>query len=439
MKRKLSIFLILAMLLTTLSCLTACDPESMGLHGSHAVQGEKGDPGEPGAQGEKGDKGEPGEKGEKGDKGEPGEQGATGNNGRGIKRMEIINGHLIVTYTDNTTVDLGSIGDMGNNDDPNSPETEPETETERETEPETEPEPETEIEYYPESITAPLTEISPFVGSGVEMIFTIIPSEDSIWTFTSETAGDSFAMLLAETGTITSDDDGGANLNFSITHKLETGKTYYLLVKWLGGTASGNMPLRFSWESEDASIIPFNQDTDLIPGYGDVNGLTNLFDYMYPYESDPEQWEGARLMMTEEPDTDQFGEPISECSFHVMYEDYCQREGITPISGDKANYVVLKVIVNGEFEDFHLTTVGYDQDQNEELDFPTGSTFGGIDPDLDGQVQYLIYDIEDIFEECEFLTRFRFTLQGMTQDTDIYLLEMGIFATDEAAEAYTGW
>ena len=48
-----------------------------------------------------------GEKGDKGDKGDTGEKGA---DGRGIADMEIINGELVVTYTDGTTDNLGSIG-----------------------------------------------------------------------------------------------------------------------------------------------------------------------------------------------------------------------------------------------------------------------------------------------------------------------------------------
>ena len=60
-------------------------------------------------KGEKGDKGDKGDKGEKGDKGDPGED------GRGIASMEIINGELIVTYTDDpqNPVNIGSVGNSG--------------------------------------------------------------------------------------------------------------------------------------------------------------------------------------------------------------------------------------------------------------------------------------------------------------------------------------
>ena len=55
-----------------------------------------------GEKGDKGDKGDTGEKGDKGDKGDPGAD------GRGIANMEIVDGALVVTYTDGTIQDLGS-------------------------------------------------------------------------------------------------------------------------------------------------------------------------------------------------------------------------------------------------------------------------------------------------------------------------------------------
>lgn len=58
------------------------------------VKGEKGD------KGDKGDAGAQGEKGEKGDKGDT---------GRGIAKTELVNGELIITYTDGTKENLGSI------------------------------------------------------------------------------------------------------------------------------------------------------------------------------------------------------------------------------------------------------------------------------------------------------------------------------------------
>ena len=51
-----------------------------------------------------------GEKGDKGDKGDKGADGKDGKDGRGIAKTELVNGELIITYTDGTSDNLGSIG-----------------------------------------------------------------------------------------------------------------------------------------------------------------------------------------------------------------------------------------------------------------------------------------------------------------------------------------
>ena len=130
----------------------------MGAQGAKGEKGEKGDPGADGrgivtvsldggdlyvtysdsatpvrigtVQGEKGDKGDPGAQGEKGDPGVDGKSAyelyraaypdytgtltewlasLKGDTGRGIQKTEIVDGKLIVTYTDGTQEDLGSI------------------------------------------------------------------------------------------------------------------------------------------------------------------------------------------------------------------------------------------------------------------------------------------------------------------------------------------
>ncbi len=62
-------------------------------------------------------KGTDGKDGAKGDKGDKGETGAAGKDGKGIGSVDIVNGELIITYTDGDTKNLGSIkgpkGDKG--------------------------------------------------------------------------------------------------------------------------------------------------------------------------------------------------------------------------------------------------------------------------------------------------------------------------------------
>ena len=182
--------------------------------------------------------------------------------------------------------------------------------------------------------------------------------------------------------------------------------------------------------------IVFNAATDLIPLTG-FYGSTNLLDYLYPYESD-EPWEGARLMKTEEADTDRDGNVLSGTNFDILYQNFCTRAGIDPVVGNKCQYIVLKMVINGVFEDFSMNTIGYDADTNSDVEFSTGSMYGGIDFDKEGEVQYLIYDVEGIFDDCEQILKMYVDISGMEDDTEIYLQEIAFFATAEEAYTYAG-
>ncbi len=92
------------------------DKGDTGAAGAKGDKGDKGDTGAAGAKGDKGDKGDTGAAGAKGDKGDKGDAGA---DGRGIVKSQIDeNGHLIITYSDGTSEDAGTVqgstkGDTG--------------------------------------------------------------------------------------------------------------------------------------------------------------------------------------------------------------------------------------------------------------------------------------------------------------------------------------
>ncbi len=79
--------------------------------GEDGTKGEKGDKGDMGEQGKQGEPGIQGEQGIQGTQGEQGIQGTQGLPGRGIKEVEIIDGELWITYTDDldNPVNLGKI------------------------------------------------------------------------------------------------------------------------------------------------------------------------------------------------------------------------------------------------------------------------------------------------------------------------------------------
>lgn len=178
--------------------------------------------------------------------------------------------------------------------------------------------------------------------------------------------------------------------------------------------------------------IVFNKDTDLIPLAG-FYGSVGLLDYLYPYDSD-EPWVGARLQLNSEDETDYDGNAVSGCSFDVLYSQFCTRASMTAVTGAEAQFVVLKLILqDGEFTDMNCRAVG-----SESAEITMSSDFGGIDASKTGEVQYLIFDISEVFDEEPFLDKFSFSIDGMSEDCIIDLQEIAIFKTGKEAYEYAG-
>ena len=127
-KKLLTVFLTLAMSISTAVGLAGCNPQTENsdpteieqVYQQYVVYAEaqgqtplsydawlatiKGEKGEKGEKGDKGETGEKGDKGDTGDKGDKGDTGATGATGNGIEKIEMDeNGNFIVYYTDGTT------------------------------------------------------------------------------------------------------------------------------------------------------------------------------------------------------------------------------------------------------------------------------------------------------------------------------------------------
>ena len=85
-----------------------------------------------------------------------------------------------------------------------------------------------------------------YIGAGETKSYTITPTEDGVWTFTSFSDHDTYATLCDANGnTLDSDDDDGQGLNFKITYELKAGETYIITVRWYDSNDAGNVPLLF--------------------------------------------------------------------------------------------------------------------------------------------------------------------------------------------------
>ena len=181
----------------------------------------------------------------------------------------------------------------------------------------------------------------------------------------------------------------------------------------------------------------FNATTDLIPLLG-FYGSVNLLDYLYPNETDEEKWEGARIMRTEENETDYDGTELTKTSFRIMYDQYCRNGNFTPLTGKEARYVAVSMVVNGDFDGMTLRVAAYDEDTYEDMDF-IAELCGSIDFEKPGEVQTLVLDTGGILDDSERLTRLYVEIEGMDPTTVIYLREIAFFENEADAYEYAGY
>ncbi len=193
------------------------------------------------------------------------------------------------------------------------------------------------------------------------------------------------------------------------------------------------------WSKYSNDVLIFDAVSNMIPTVG-FYAAENISNYMYPYESDIENgtaWEGAKIALSETPTTSADGTVDTAVKFKIMYEQFITRAGLEFLPGDKTQYIVLKVTVNGEFEDFNMTTYAYNMKTSTETEYPTTSD-NGVDLDKQGEVQYLIYDVAELFTEDDVLYRLYFDVLGLTEGSSVILHEARIFADQDAAYDYAG-
>lgn len=178
------------------------------------------------------------------------------------------------------------------------------------------------------------------------------------------------------------------------------------------------------------NILPINNKTNVIdlPGTG-AYGSESLSEYMYPFESDEVQWEGAKLTYVED-------ETGNTPNLHINYRGFCGRNGLDQIPSAEAGYVALKIKVEGTIEDINLYAMaGTTYSVHDAGGFSTGSIYGGAE--CTGDVEYLIYDIYDVLEGN--MNYLKLTIEGMAADAAVYLYEVAFFATEQAAYEYAGY
>ena len=86
-----------------------------------------------------------------------------------------------------------------------------------------------------------------YIGEGETKSYTITPTEDGVWTFTSAAGRDTYGYLYSSSGNcVCMDDDSGYENNFRIDYELKAGETYTVVVRWYSDDVAGNMILLFN-------------------------------------------------------------------------------------------------------------------------------------------------------------------------------------------------
>ncbi len=179
---------------------------------------------------------------------------------------------------------------------------------------------------------------------------------------------------------------------------------------------------------------------DLIP----LDSLTNIIEWNMAYAENvyffEENQNYARFQVTN-PDVNDpanYTNP-GESAFpeiNINYQKFARMNGLENLTGESVNYVVLKVKVTGNMEDIEMWTCVGDVYDYYNGAFSTGSVYGGIDADKNGEIQYLIYDVEGVLEGD--LNSFLLTPTGWDTETVIELHELAIFADEQTAYEYAG-
>jgi len=106
--------------------------------------------------------------------------------------------------------------------------------------------------------------------AGGQREYAFIPDVSGKYNFSSSGSFDTYGYLLDSSKTqLTSNDDGGSGLNFSITYDLIAGRTYYLRTKFYSNSTTGTFTVKVianTLVEPIDPILPTNPNTDVWDG-----------------------------------------------------------------------------------------------------------------------------------------------------------------------------
>ncbi len=175
------------------------------------------------------------------------------------------------------------------------------------------------------------------------------------------------------------------------------------------------------------NIIPLTEELDLVAADGFYGTLSINDEQLFG------DWTGIRVTPSEVPDQDS-GYDVSP-TIQINYSKFCRRAGLPLMTGEEAQYVVVKMKVeSGKVGDMNLLPAAGDTHSWFEAGQDSVTTDKGVDSS--GEIEYLLFDMADSWSGSINLICLQFL--EMEPNAVAYVEEVRLFATMEEAYAYAG-
>jgi len=175
------------------------------------------------------------------------------------------------------------------------------------------------------------------------------------------------------------------------------------------------------------NVIPLLPELGLVSTEG-FYGATSIETELYG------DWTGVRVAPTEQKTLDSAGAALPP-AFYINYSKFCRMAGLTMATGEEAPYVVAKLRVeSGKPGD--VTLWGMSGDLYSWFEEGAANASALNDIDANGEVEYLIYDLEYSWEGS--INMLRLSFDNAEVGSVIYVEEIRLFTNKEEAYAYAG-
>ena len=100
--------------------------------------------------------------------------------------------------------------------------------------------------------------------------------------------------------------------------------------------------------------------------------------------------------------------------------------------------MAVQLVMDGEIDSWIMTAKAYDEETDSEITYSADLVQSGLRLDRPNETQWVILDMEGVFDECDALKRLSCSIEGMDHQTFIYLEAIAFFDNYKDACDYAG-